>query len=388
MADKRDYYEVLGVDKSADEATIKKAYRQLAKKYHPDMNPGDAAAAEKFKEASEAYAVLSDAEKRQKYDQFGHAAFDGGAGGAGGFDFSGMDFSDIFGDIFGDLFGGGRRGGRSNGPMKGSNIHTSVRLKFEEAVFGCKKEIELTVKESCSKCGGSGAKPGTTPQTCGKCGGKGQVVFTQQSFFGQVRNVQTCPDCGGSGKVIKEKCPDCRGTGYIPMKKRYEVEFPAGVDNGQCKRMQGLGEPGINGGPRGDALVEAVVDSHPIFQRQDMNIFSTVPMSFAIAALGGDIIIDTVDGPVVYEVKSGTATDTRIRLRGKGVPSLRNKDMRGDHYVTLVVQVPTKLNSEAKNLLKKFDEANDDSLNAAERFRAEKEGDGPTPKKPKKKKLF
>lgn len=388
MADKRDYYEVLGVDKSADEATIKKAYRQLAKKYHPDMNPGDESAAEKFKEASEAYAVLSDPEKRQKYDQFGHAAFDGGAGGAGGFDFSGMDFSDIFGDIFGDLFGGGRRGGRSNGPMKGSNIHTSVRLKFEEAVFGCKKEIELTVKESCSKCGGSGAKPGTSPQTCSKCGGKGQVVFTQQSFFGQVRNVQTCPDCGGSGKVIKEKCPDCRGTGYIPMKKRYEVEFPAGVDNGQCKRMQGLGEPGINGGPRGDALVEAVVDNHPIFQRQDMNIFSTVPMSFAIAALGGDIIIDTVDGPVVYEVKSGTATDTRIRLRGKGVPSLRNKDLRGDHYVTLVVQVPTKLSNEEKKLLKEFDEAGANSLTAAERFRAEKDGDDPSPKKPKKKKFF
>ena len=388
MADKRDYYEVLGVDKSADEAAIKKAYRQLAKKYHPDMNPGDESAAEKFKEASEAYAVLSDPEKRQKYDQFGHAAFDGGAGGAGGFDFSGMDFSDIFGDIFGDLFGGGRSRGRSNGPMKGSNIHTSVRLKFEEAVFGCKKEIELTVKESCSKCGGSGAKPGTSPQTCSKCGGKGQVVFTQQSFFGQVRNVQTCPDCGGSGKVIKEKCPDCRGTGYIPMKKRYEVEFPAGVDNGQCKRMQGLGEPGINGGPRGDALVEAVVDNHPIFQRQDMNIFSTVPMSFAIAALGGDIIIDTVDGPVVYEVKSGTATDTRIRLRGKGVPSLRNKDLRGDHYVTLVVQVPTKLSNEEKKLLKEFDEAGANSLTAAERFRAEKDGDDPSPKKPKKKKFF
>ena len=388
MADKRDYYEVLGVDKSADEATIKKAYRQLAKKYHPDMNPGDESAAEKFKEASEAYAVLSDPEKRQKYDQFGHAAFDGGAGGAGGFDFSGMDFSDIFGDIFGDLFGGGRSRGRSNGPMKGSNIHTSVRLKFEEAVFGCKKEIELTVKESCSKCGGSGAKPGTSPQTCSKCGGKGQVVFTQQSFFGQVRNVQTCPDCGGSGKVIKEKCPDCRGTGYIPMKKRYEVEFPAGVDNGQCKRMQGVGEPGINGGPRGDALVEAVVDNHPIFQRQDMNIFSTVPMSFAIAALGGDIIIDTVDGPVVYEVKSGTATDTRIRLRGKGVPSLRNKDLRGDHYVTLVVQVPTKLSNEEKKLLKEFDEAGANSLTAAERFRAEKDGDDPSPKKPKKKKFF
>jgi len=391
MADKRDYYEVLGVEKGADDATIKKAYRQLAKKYHPDMNPGDEVAAEKFKEASEAYAVLSDSEKRQKYDQFGHAAFDGGAGGGGfgGFDFNGGDFSDIFSDIFGDFFGGGRRGGRSNGPMKGSNIHTSVRMKFEEAVFGCKKEIELTVKDPCGKCNGTGAKPGTTPETCKKCGGKGQVVFTQQSFFGQVRNVQTCPDCGGSGKTIKDKCPDCRGTGYVSIKKRFEVEFPAGVDNGQCKRMTGLGEPGQNGGPRGDVLVEAVVDNHPIFQRQGTDIFSTVPMSFAVAALGGDIIVDTVDGPVIYEVKAGTPTDTRIRLRGKGVPSLRNKDVRGDHYVTLVIQVPSKLNSSAKDLLKKFDMETEDSLNAAQRFKESKEGTGENPKeKKKKKKLF
>ena len=391
MADaKRDYYEVLGVDKNADDATIKKAYRVLAKKYHPDMNPGDETAAEKFKEASEAYAVLSDAEKRRKYDQFGHAAFDGGAGGGGfgGFDFNGADFSDIFGDIFGDFFGGGRSRSRSNGPMKGGNIRTSCRLTFEEAVFGCKKEIELVVKDPCPKCNGTGAKPGTNPETCSKCGGKGQVVFTQQSFFGTVRNVQTCPDCNGSGKVIKEKCSDCRGTGYIPIKKKYEVEFPAGVDNGQCKRMSGLGEPGTNGGPRGDVLVEAVVSRHPIFQRQDMDIYSTVPMSFAVAALGGEVIIDTVDGPVVYEVKAGTATDTRVRLRGKGVPSLRNKDIRGDHYVTLVIQVPTKLSSEAKDLLRKLDSKMDDSLNAAARF---KESHGDTPDangKKKRKKLF
>lgn len=390
MAEKRDYYEVLGVDKNADEAAIKKAYRVLAKKYHPDMNPGDEAAAEKFKEASEAYAVLSDADKRRQYDQYGHAAFDGGAGGGGfgGFDFSGADFGDIFGDIFGDLFGGGRRsGGRSNGPMKGANLRTSVRLTFEEAVKGCKKEIELNVKEECKTCKGSGAAPGSTPEKCPKCGGKGQVIFTQQSFFGQVRNVQTCPECGGSGKVIKNKCPDCRGTGYTSIRKRYEVEFPAGVDNGQCKRMTGLGEPGQNGGPRGDVLVEAVVSDHPTFQRQDMDIFSTVPMSYAVAALGGDIIIDTIDGPVVYGVKPGTPTDTRIRLRGKGVPSLRNKDIRGDHYVTLVVQVPTKLNSEAKDLLKKFDEITIDSLHAAERFADSKNGDE-APKKGRKKKLF
>lgn len=362
---KRDYYEVLGVDKNADDAALKKAYRALAKKYHPDMNPGDKEAEVKFKEASEAYAVLSDPEKRRQYDQFGHAAFDGPGGGAGGFDFSGADFSDIFGDIFGDFFGGRRSSGRSSGPMKGANLRTSIRITFEEAVFGCEKEIELTVKETCKTCNGSGAKPGTSPETCSKCGGKGQVVFTQQSFFGTVRNVQACPDCQGTGKIIREKCPDCRGTGYVPMKKRYAVEIPAGIDNGQCKRLPGLGEPGSNGGPRGDVLVEVIVGRHPIFQRQDYNIYSTVPLSFAVAALGGEIVIDTVDGKVIYDVKPGTQTDTRVRLKGKGVPTLRNKEVRGDHYVTLVVQVPDKLSHEAKELLKKFDAECGDTLNAA-----------------------
>lgn len=388
---KRDYYEVLGVDKNADEAAIKKAYRVLAKKYHPDMNPGDEEAEKKFKEASEAYAVLSDPEKKRQYDQFGHAAFEGGAGGAGGFggfDFSGADFSDIFGDIFGDFFGGRRSAGRDNsGPVKGSNIRTSVRITFEEAVFGTEKEIELTVKEECKTCHGSGAKPGTSPQTCTKCGGKGQVVFTQQSFFGTVRNVQACPDCQGKGKVIKDKCTDCHGTGFVPMKKRFAVSIPAGIDNGQCKRLAGQGEPGVNGGPRGDVLVEVIVGRHPIFQRQETNIFSTVPISFAVAALGGDVIIDTVDGKVIYEVKAGTQTDTRVRLKGKGVPSLRNKDVRGDHYVTLVIQVPDKLSKEAKDLLKKFDEATDDSLNAAKKLDKDKNGEE-QPKENKKKKKF
>ena len=373
---KRDYYEVLGVDKNADDAAIKKAYRVLAKKYHPDMNPGDKEAEQKFKEASEAYAVLSDPEKRRQYDQYGHAAFDGGAGGAGGFDFNGADFGDIYGDIFGDIFGGGRsRGARNNGPMKGANIRTSVHITFEEAVFGCKKEIDLTVKETCKTCNGSGAKPGTSPETCTKCGGKGQVVFTQQSFFGTVRNVQTCPDCQGTGKVIKDKCPDCRGTGYIPMKKRYAVDIPAGIDNGQSTRMPGLGEPGVNGGPRGDVLVEVIVGRHPIFQRQDFDIFSTVPISFAVAALGGEVLIDTVDGKVVYDVKAGTQTDTKIRLRGKGVPSWRNKDVRGDHYVTLVVQTPDKLKPEAKELLKQFDVLTGDSLNAVKKATESGEGE-------------
>ena len=377
MAEKRDYYEVLGVPKNASDADIKKAFRTLAKKYHPDMHPGDKECEEKFKEAQEAYAVLSDAEKRKQYDQFGHAAFDGTGGGAGGFDFSGMDMGDIFGDIFGDFFGGGGARRRGNdGPMKGANLRTSVRITFEEAVFGCEKEIEMVLKDECATCHGTGAKPGTSPETCTKCGGKGKVVFTQQSFFGTVQNVQTCPDCNGTGKVGKDKCPDCRGTGYIPMKKRYAVDIPAGIDNGQSTRMPGLGEPGVNGGPRGDVLVEVIVGRHPIFQRQDFDIFSTVPISFAVAALGGEVLIDTVDGKVVYDVKAGTQTDTKIRLRGKGVPSWRNKDVRGDHYVTLVVQTPDKLKPEAKELLKQFDVLTGDSLNAVKK--ATESGEGET----------
>ena len=384
MADKRDYYEVLGVSRDASDEELKKAYRALAKKYHPDMNPGDEQAAEKFKEASEAYAVLSDADKRRQYDQFGHAAFEGASGfGAQGFDFSSMDFGDIFGDIFGDFFGGGRRGGSRNGPSKGANVRASVRITFQEAVFGCEKELELTLKDPCETCNGTGAKPGTTPQMCSKCGGKGQVVFTQQSFFGTVRNIQTCPDCNGTGKVIREQCPDCHGTGFISSRKHIKVTIPAGIDDGQSVRIREKGEPGTGGGPRGDLLVQVNVSSHPIFQRQDYDIYSTVPMSYAIAALGGSVVIDTVDGKVIYDVKPGTQTDTRVRLRGKGVPTLRDKNVRGDHYVTLVVQVPEKLSKEAKDLLKEFDEKTGDSLGAADRASAdrEKESEGSGKKK-------
>ncbi len=359
---KRDYYEVLGVAKNAGDGEIKKAYRVLAKKYHPDMNPGDKEAEKKFKEASEAYAILSDPEKRRQYDQFGHAAFEGGGGGAGGFDFSGMDFGDIFGDIFGDFFGGGGSRRNSNGPMKGASVRTSVRITFEEAVFGCEKELELVLKDECPDCHGSGAKPGTSPETCAKCGGKGKVMFTQQSLFGMVQNVQTCPDCHGTGKVVREKCPQCHGNGYIANKKKISVSIPAGIDSGQSVRIREKGEPGVNGGPRGDLLVEVIISSHPIFQRQDMNIYSTAPISFAQAALGGEIRISTIDGDVLYNVKAGTQTDTRIRLKGKGVPSLRNKNVRGDQYVTLVVQVPTNLSPEAKEALRRYDEACGNSL--------------------------
>ena len=384
MADKRDYYEVLGVSKTASDADIKKAFRVLAKKYHPDMNPGDKEAEAKFKEAQEAYAVLSDPEKRKQYDQFGHAAFDGGAGG-GGFDFSGMDMGDIFGDIFGDFFGGGSRRRSNDGPMKGQNLRTSVRITFEEAVFGCEKEIEMVLKDECKNCHGTGARPGTSPETCPKCGGKGKVVFTQQSFFGTVQNVQTCPDCGGTGKIVRDKCPDCRGTGYIASRKKIKVSIPAGIDNGQSVRIREKGEPGSNGGPRGDLLVEVVVSRHPVFQRQDMNIYSTVPITFAQAALGGEIRIKTVDGDVLYEVKAGTQTGTKIRLKGKGVPSLRNKAVRGDHYVTLVVQVPTGLSAEAKEALRQFDEATGGSLN---RTGAQNGAASSDKEKPKKRKGF
>lgn len=386
MADKRDYYEVLGVSKTASDDEIKKAFRTLAKKYHPDMHPGDKECEEKFKEAQEAYAVLSDAEKRKQYDQFGHAAFDGTGGGAGGFDFSGMDMGDIFGDLFGDFFGGGSRRRTNDGSMKGSNLRTSVRITFEEAIFGCEKEIEMVLKDECHTCHGTGAKPGTTPETCPKCGGKGKVVFTQQSFFGTVQNVQTCPDCGGSGKIIKDKCPDCRGTGYIASKKKIQVSIPAGIDNGQSVRIREKGEPGINGGPRGDLLVEVVVSRHPTLQRQDMNIYSTAQISFAQAALGGEIRIHTVDGDVLYEVKPGTQTNTRIRLKGKGVPSLRNKSVRGDHYVDLVVQTPTGLSADAKEALRQFDALTGDSLNRT----GAQDGAGSSDKqeKPKKKKGF
>ena len=378
MAEKRDYYEVLGIPKTATEAEIKKAFRTTAKKYHPDMHPGDKECEEKFKEAQEAYAVLSDPDKRRQYDQFGHAAFDGSAGGgAGGFDFSGMDMGDIFGDIFGDFFGGGSRRSSNNGPQKGANVRLSVRITFEEAIFGCAKELEFSYKEECKTCHGTGAKPGTSPETCSKCGGKGKVVYSQQSLFGMMQNVQTCPDCQGTGKVVKEKCPDCRGNGYVEKRIRKTVDIPAGIDNGQCVRVRDYGEPGKNGGPRGDLLVEVIVSRNPAFERRDMDIFSNASISFGIAALGGDVRIKTVDGDIIYTVAPGTQTGTRIRLKGKGVPSIRNKAVRGDHYVTLIVNTPSGLSKEAKEVLRKFDELTGGSLT--------KEGGASTAGKEKKK---
>ena len=357
MADKRDYYEVLGVSKDADEATIKKAYRQLAKKYHPDMNPGDKEAEKKFKEASEAYAVLSDADKRRQYDQFGHAAFEnggGGASGAGVFDFDFGDMGDIFGDLFGGMFGGGSRR-NSNGPRRGADIRINVRITFAESVTGTKKKIDVNLKDACTKCNGTGAKAGTSPETCSKCGGRGQVTYSRQSMFGMVQNVAPCPDCNGTGKIIKEKCPDCYGTGYITTKKTIEVNIPAGIDNGQCVRIQGKGEPGTNGGPRGDLLVAVMITADPMFERDGYNIFSDVHISYPTAVLGGEVKVKTVDGEVLYDVKPGTASGTRVRLKGKGMPTIRNSSVRGDHYITLIVDIPTKLNNEQKEALIAYD---------------------------------
>lgn len=374
---KRDYYEVLGIAKGASDAEIKSAYRKVAKKYHPDANPGDKEAEAKFKEAAEAYAVLSDAEKRRQYDQFGHAAFEQGGMGGGGFEFSG-DMSDLFGsfgDIFGDLFGGGGRRRSNNGPVKGANTRAGIRITFEEAVFGTEKDLDLNLKEECTTCHGSGAKPGTSAETCKKCGGRGQVAYTQQSLFGISQTLQPCPDCRGTGKIVKEKCPDCRGVGYKTARKKIQVSIPAGIDHGQSIRIRGKGEPGERGGERGDLLVEVAVSAHPVFQRQDADIFSNAPLSFTTAALGGDVRISTVDGDVMYTVAPGTQTGTKVRLRGKGVPSLRNKDVRGDHYVTLVVQVPTKLTNEQKEAIRRLDEVmNGEKTSSGSEKKSEKKG--------------
>lgn len=359
MADKRDYYEVLGVSKGADDSELKKAYRKLAKKYHPDTNPGDKEAEAKFKEASEAYAILSDPQKRQQYDQFGHAAFENGGGGAGGFDFNMDDITSMFGDIFGFGGFGGFGGGssRRNGPMKGATVRTGIRISFDESVTGTEKEVEINYKDECDKCHGTGAKEGTSPVTCPKCSGKGRVVMTQQTIFGMSQVQTACPECNGKGTVIKEKCPDCYGTGHIGTKKRIAITIPAGIDDGQSIKIAGKGEPGINGGPRGDLLVEVRVSQNSKFERRDYDVFSEVPISFAIAALGGEIKIETIDGAVMYDVKPGTQSHTRVRLRGKGFPTLRNKQVRGDHYITLVVSVPEKMNDAQKEALRAFDAA-------------------------------
>ena len=354
MADKRDYYEVLGVDKNADENTLKKAYRKLSKKYHPDMNPGDKDAEAKFKEATEAYGVLSDPEKRRQYDQFGHAAFEqGGAGGFGGFDFSGADFSDIFGDIFGDFFGGGRTRRASNAPQRGASLRAVIHLTFEEAVFGCEKELELTLKDTCATCGGSGAKPGTGKKTCDQCGGSGQISQVSNTPFGRFQNITTCPKCGGTGQMIETPCADCGGSGVNHKTVKIKVDIPAGVDTDSIVTVRGQGEPGVNGGPDGDLYIVVNVRPHSTYKRRGDDLYLEMPITFDMAALGGKVQVPGFGESYSYTITPGTQTGSSFRLKGKGVPNVRT-GRKGDLYVKVVVEVPTHLNRKEKKAIEEM----------------------------------
>ncbi len=363
---KRDYYEVLGVGKSATEDEIKKAYRQLAKKYHPDMNPGDKEAEVKFKEVNEAYAVLSDSEKRSKYDRFGHAAFDPSAGGGSGFGgfggFGGADFD--FGDIFSSFFGGGGSSrARHNAPMEGDDIGTRVTVTFEEAVFGCKKEINFARVENCSDCSGSGAAKGTTPETCSTCKGTGRVTVQQQTMLGYMQTQRACSACGGRGKIIKTPCKNCNGKGRVKINKKLEVNIPAGIDDRQNIILRGQGSAGINGGPAGDLIIEVRVKEHPLFVRRGNNIYFEVPISFSEAALGAEIEIPMLDGSrEKYKIPEGTQSGTDFTMRGKGVADVNSK-RRGDLIFTATVETPNNLSGEQKELLKKFAASLGDSNN-------------------------
>lgn len=356
MAEKRDYYEVLGVSKGASDDELKKAYRKVAKKYHPDLHPNDKEAEEKFKEVNEAYGVLSDSEKRSRYDQFGHAGVDPNFGaGGGGAGFGGFDFGDIFGDIFGGGFGGFGGGGRRNGPVRGRDVRQVVDITFEEAAFGTKKKLSITKQESCSACGGSGAKAGTSPVTCTRCGGTGQVKTQVRTPLGYMTNIGTCPECNGSGKIIKDPCRECRGTGKVRKNSVIEVDIPAGIDNGQTIQISGKGEPGERGGMTGDLLVTVRVKPHPLFVRDGYNIFIDMPITFVQAALGATVKVPTLDGAVEYDIPEGTQSETTFKLRGKGVPYIRSK-ARGDQYVKVRVEVPSNLSQKQKELLREFEE--------------------------------
>ncbi|MBQ4054292.1 MAG: molecular chaperone DnaJ [Clostridia bacterium] len=365
MADeKRDYYEVLGVDKSADDAAIKKAYRAQAKKYHPDLHPGDAEAEKKFKEINEAYAVLSDSEKKAKYDQYGHAAFDpnmgggGGFGGFGGFDFGGSGGGfDIFGDIFGSMFGGGgSSSARRNGPVRGNDTEISVTISFEEAAFGVKKTVSYNRIEKCSDCSGSGAKKGTKAETCQTCHGTGQVRVTQRTPLGMMQTTTTCDACRGTGKIIKEPCNECRGKGYVRVKKTLEVSIPAGIDDGQMISLGGQGDEGRNGGPAGDLIIVVSVRPHRFFERRRMDLYCDIPITFPEAALGAELEIPTLEEPVKYTIPEGTQTGTRFKLKGLGIVNVNNPKLRGDIYFTVTVEVPKNLSAKQKETLRAFSE--------------------------------
>ena len=354
---KRDYYEVLGVEKGASAEEIKKAYRKSAMKYHPDRNPGDKTAEEKFKELGEAYEVLSDEDKRARYDQYGHAGVDpnfgagqGGYGGFGGFG----DFGDL-GDIFGSFFGGGSsRGRNANAPRRGDNVGVRMELTFEEAAFGCEKEISVQRIEHCSACSGSGSADGKV-ETCPTCRGAGQVRTTQNFMGMAMQSTTVCPQCNGSGKQIKTPCNTCRGKGKVRRTQKMKVKVPSGIDMGQAFRVSGQGNVGSNGGPNGDVMVEAYIRKHPIFQRNGMDVYCEVPISFAQAALGGEIEVPTLDGKVLYEIPEGTQTGKEFVLYDKGIPDVNNPRRRGRHRVTVVVETPTKLTKEQKELLRQFD---------------------------------
>ena len=357
---KRDYYEVLGVSKDASADEIKKAYRKCAMKYHPDRNPGDKEAEEKFKEAGEAYEVLSDADKKARYDQYGFAGVDpnfgAGAGGYGGSGFGGFsDFGDL-GDIFGEFFGGGgrSRGSSQNAPRRGENVMSRLELTFEEAAFGCEKEVATPRIENCAACKGTGSADGVI-ETCTQCGGSGQVR-TVQNFMGmQMQSTTTCPSCNGRGKIIKTPCNTCKGKGKVRRTNRVKVKIPAGVDAGQSVRVRGEGGVGSNGGPNGDLLVEINIKRHPIFTRQDTDVLCEVPITFTQAALGAEIEVPTLDGKVKYEIPEGTQTGREFILREKGIPEVGNSRRRGNQRFTVVVETPTHLTKEQKDLLRQLD---------------------------------
>jgi len=360
MADKRDYYEVLGISKGASEDEIKKAYKKLARKYHPDLNPDNKEAEEKFKEVNEAYEILSDPNKRSRYDQFGFAGVDpsygGGAGGAG-FD-GGFDFGDL-GDIFGSFFGGGFGGGRRtnpNAPQRGESIRLSLTIGFEEAAFGCEKEVSVERMEQCGTCHGSGCAAGTTPEICPDCHGTGTVQVRRQTPMGVFATSAPCGKCGGKGKIIHQPCPDCRGTGAVRRKKTIQVSVPAGIDNGQTISIRGQGHAGKNGGPAGDLLVTITVRPHELFRREGTSVLCEAPITFAQAVLGAELEIPTIDGKVKYDLPEGTQSGTTFRLKGKGIPAINGRG-RGDQYVTVYIETPRNLNREQKEALKKFAES-------------------------------
>ncbi len=359
--EKRDYYEVLGVEKTASAEEIKKAYRKAAMKYHPDRNPGDKTAEEKFKEVGEAYEVLSDEQKRARYDQFGHAGVDpnygaggGGYGGYGGFNGGFGDFGDIFGDIFGEAFGGGRRTSSQSYARKGENVMTRLELTFEEAAFGCEKEVAAQRIENCAVCSGTGSADGVV-DTCSQCHGTGQVRVVQNFMGMQMQSTATCPRCNGRGKTIKNPCNTCKGKGKVRKTNRVKVKIPAGVDAGQSVRVRNEGCVGANGGPNGDLLVEITIKRHRIFQRAGTDVLCEVPISFAQAALGADIQVPTLDGTVTYTISEGTQTGREFVLREKGIPDVNFSGRRGNHRFTVVVETPTKLTKEQKDLLRQLD---------------------------------